>query len=49
MAFYIKRNFVDNGPGIEMVNIHYTWTSHRPSAGLGSPQRNPLNATRAGR
>ena len=26
MAFYIKRNYVDNGPGIEMVNIHYTWT-----------------------
>lgn len=26
MAFYIKRNYVDNGPGIEMINIHYTWT-----------------------
>src|SRR5262249_48027225 len=26
MAFYIKKTFVDNGPGIELVNIHYTWT-----------------------
>ncbi len=26
MAFYIKKTFVDSGPGIELVNIHYTWT-----------------------
>ena len=26
MAFYIKRTFADAEPGIELVNIHYTWT-----------------------
>jgi hypothetical protein len=26
MSFYMKRSFVDNEPGIELVNIHYTWT-----------------------
>jgi len=26
MSFYIKRSYVDNEPGIELVNIHYTWT-----------------------
>jgi hypothetical protein len=26
MSFYLKRTFVDNEPGIELVNIHYTWT-----------------------
>lgn len=26
MAFYIKKTFVDQEPGIELVNIHYTWT-----------------------
>jgi len=26
MSFYIKRAFADNEPGIEIVNIHYTWT-----------------------
>lgn len=26
MSFYIKRSFVDTQPGIELVNIHYTWT-----------------------
>jgi hypothetical protein len=25
-SFYIKRSFVDTVPGIELVNIHYTWT-----------------------
>jgi hypothetical protein len=25
-SFYIKRSFVDTIPGIELVNIHYTWT-----------------------
>lgn len=25
-SFYIKRSFVDPIPGIELVNIHYTWT-----------------------
>ena len=25
-SFYIKRTFVDTVPGIELVNIHYTWT-----------------------
>src|SRR5262245_40124119 len=26
MAFYIKKTYVDSAPGIELVNIHYTWT-----------------------
>ena len=26
MSFYLKRTYVDNGPGIELVNLHYTWT-----------------------
>src|SRR5581483_9668516 len=26
MSFYMKRTYVDNGPGIELVNLHYTWT-----------------------
>ena len=26
MSFYIKRSYVDSQPGIELVNIHYTWT-----------------------
>jgi len=26
MSFYMKRSYVDNEPGIELVNIHYTWT-----------------------
>jgi hypothetical protein len=26
MAFYIKKSFVDTQPGIELVNLHYTWT-----------------------
>jgi hypothetical protein len=26
MSFYMKRSFVDTQPGIELVNIHYTWT-----------------------
>jgi hypothetical protein len=26
MSFYIKKTFVDTEPGIELVNIHYTWT-----------------------
>ncbi|HJY82480.1 MAG TPA: hypothetical protein VKK81_15545 [Candidatus Binatia bacterium] len=26
MSFYIKRTYVDSEPGIELVNIHYTWT-----------------------
>jgi hypothetical protein len=26
MTFYIKKTFVDTEPGIELVNIHYTWT-----------------------
>lgn len=26
MSFYIKCNYVDTQPGIELVNIHYTWT-----------------------
>lgn len=26
MAFYIKKTFIDTEPGIELVNIHYTWT-----------------------
>ena len=26
MSFYIKRCYVDSQPGIELVNIHYTWT-----------------------
>ena len=25
-SFYIKRTFVDTVPGIELDNIHYTWT-----------------------
>ncbi len=25
-SFYIKKTFVDREPGIELVNIHYTWT-----------------------
>src|ERR1700747_209938 len=26
LSFYLKKPYVDNGPGIELVNIHYTWT-----------------------
>ena len=26
MAFYIKKTYVDSEPGIELVNIHYTYT-----------------------
>ena len=26
MSFYLKKTYVDNEPGIELVNIHYTWT-----------------------
>jgi hypothetical protein len=26
MSFYMKRSFADTEPGIELVNIHYTWT-----------------------
>jgi hypothetical protein len=26
MSFYIKKTYVDTEPGIELVNIHYTWT-----------------------
>jgi len=26
MSFYMKRTYVDNEPGIELVNLHYTWT-----------------------
>ena len=26
MAFYIKKSYADAEPGIELVNIHYTWT-----------------------
>src|SRR5438128_2124638 len=26
MSFYLKKTYVDNQPGIELVNIHYTWT-----------------------
>ena len=26
MSFYMKRSYVDTEPGIELVNIHYTWT-----------------------
>jgi hypothetical protein len=25
-AFYLKKTFVDPEPGIELVNLHYTWT-----------------------
>src|SRR5579875_1984221 len=25
-SFYMKKSFVDTVPGIELVNIHYTWT-----------------------
>jgi hypothetical protein len=26
MSFYMKKIFIDPEPGIELVNIHYTWT-----------------------
>ena len=26
MSFYMKRTYIDNEPGIELVNLHYTWT-----------------------
>ncbi len=26
MSFYMKRTYVDHEPGIELINIHYTWT-----------------------
>jgi hypothetical protein len=26
-SFYVKKSFVDHEPGIEAVNIHYTWTA----------------------
>jgi hypothetical protein len=25
-SFYVKKTFVDTQPGIELVNLHYTWT-----------------------
>ena len=25
MSFYVKKTYVDTEPGIELVNIHYTW------------------------
>jgi hypothetical protein len=25
-SFHVKRTFIDTVPGIELVNIHYTWT-----------------------
>src|SRR5689334_4460528 len=25
-SFYMKKTFIDTVPGIELVNIHYTWT-----------------------
>jgi hypothetical protein len=25
-SFYVKKTFVDREPGIELVNVHYTWT-----------------------
>jgi hypothetical protein len=25
-SFYLKKTFVDYEPGIDLVNIHYTWT-----------------------
>lgn len=25
-SFYMKKSFVDTLPGIELVNLHYTWT-----------------------
>jgi hypothetical protein len=31
MSFYIKKTWVDSEPGIELVNLHYTWTP------LGAP------------
>jgi hypothetical protein len=26
LSFYMKKSFVDTEPGIDLVNIHYTWT-----------------------
>ena len=26
MSFYMKRTYIDAEPGIELVNLHYTWT-----------------------
>ncbi len=26
LTFYMKKTFADNEPGIELVNLHYTWT-----------------------
>ena len=26
LSFYMKKTFADNEPGIELVNLHYTWT-----------------------
>src|SRR5207245_10144072 len=26
MSFYIKKSFTDPEPGIELVNVHYTWS-----------------------
>lgn len=26
MSFYMKKTFIDTEPGIELVNLHYTWT-----------------------
>jgi hypothetical protein len=26
MTFYVKKTFIDPDPGVELVNIHYTWT-----------------------
>jgi hypothetical protein len=41
-SFYLKKTFVDTTPGIELVNIHYTWTP------LGQmPSWHSLRETRA--
>jgi len=47
MSFYIKKTFVDMEPGVELVNIHYTWTPLDEMPTGGAP-RNPRDAARWG-
>jgi hypothetical protein len=38
MTFYMKKTFIDPESGIEMVNIHYTWTPLSTGQSLPAPQ-----------
>ena len=45
-SFYMKKTFVDTQPGIELVNLHYTWTPLGADAELGETSGDPCDAAR---